>query len=106
MELEEIEALWGKLRQHEKDIKRLSARNLKVARNSACFLVVSTYNYWVTNIRLFIPGKLDDFIDYMKPRKDAIMEIIQKSKSVKNIFELAAELHRNCLDYYEKNREN
>jgi hypothetical protein len=105
MELEEVEALWQKLRQHEKDIRSISARNLQLARDAASFLVISTYNYWITNIRIFLPQELDSFIEYMKPRKDAVLKIIKKSRSVKNIFGLAAELQKNCLDYYEGHRE-
>lgn len=104
IEREELEAMWAKLRQHEKSLKELSSRNAKVAMSSAALFITHTFNLWVTTFRVWQPEELDGYLEYIKPRKEIAMTLINKTVDVKKMFETAADFNNECLDYYNKHR--
>ncbi len=106
METEEKEAMWEKLKQHEKVIKKLTASDLKIAINAANLGLTTTYNIWITTFEVWNPHECDAFVNYMKPKFEAVRKTISASKSINNVFKEAVDFYNDCLEYFKTHQKD
>ena len=100
---EELEAVWERLRELGKSVQELDrdidAKTLGIARESAFFLVTTSYNLALTTLGVGDPDKLPHFIKYVGPKLEEVGESIYKADNIGRAFEIASKFQSDCIRY-------